>query len=268
MPSDPRGEGDGAGTSPTTALYAVVAATATVPAAVALTLSALGVGGGLAWLVAAASGLGLAALWFVKVDRDLTAWPAGLVCGLVVPLLVLGFAVDSLVLLTGSYPVVTLRELRRTEEDVVAVADGVVHPELQGKHVVEPEGARSYLPTSHYIAPLVPEDWSPDAPVEVWVNCEGEGDDPRASCVPVFERRPLVGMVSREVAVDNAALSDAMREHGLAATPRVVVLRTSTRPGLDAWAGLVGVTGLVLVVNAVLLVLAASRRRGRPPVRL
>lgn len=228
-----------------------------LPAGVALALGWVGLGF-LAWLVALGIGLALGVAWF-KVDRAVANLLATFVSSVLLPIPVAAFLVSGLRVATGHHDLVSFDEVLATDADRIAIEDAVVEDELVGERPSEANPGQ--LPTHHFAAPVVHEAWSSDEPVAVWLRCTGEGDDPRASCEAAWSRRPIVGKVDRTRAEDDASVSDALEKHGLKAPKEIVILRTSARPSVDAWAAVGAVSAIWLLVNALVLALLLWRRK-------
>jgi hypothetical protein len=229
-----------------------------LPAAIALGLGWVGAGF-LAWLGAFVVGIALGVAWF-KVERAVAHLLATFVSSFILPIPVAAFLVTAVRIVSGQLETVPLDEALKAEGSMLAIDDAVVEDELIGERLSQP-GPNAGLPSNHFAAPVVAEDWSPNKPVAVWLRCSGEGDDPSGSCEDAWARRPIVGKAYRSAPEDEPSVSDAIDKHGLKASKEVLILRTSASPRVDAWATLGGVGAFWLLVNALVLALLLWRRK-------
>jgi hypothetical protein len=228
-----------------------------LPAGLALGLSFVGAGF-LAWLGALVLGVALGVAWF-KVDRAVANVIATFFASFLVPIPVAAFLATALPVVLGNFETMSLEEAPNAEGRTIAVRDAVVDDKLIGEYLSE--GNPGQMGTFHFAAPVVGRGWSAETPVTVWLRCSGEGDDPRASCEDAWGRRPIVGEVDLTAPEDSPSVSDAMKKHGLTAPKKVLILRTSASPRVDAWATIIGVGMLLLLMNALVLSFLLWRRK-------
>jgi hypothetical protein len=234
-----------------------------LPAAVALAVASGGAGFG-AWLGAFVLGMALGVVWF-KVDRAMANLIATFFASFVVPIPVVAFVATALPVVFGQVETMSLDEAPNAEASMIAIRDAVVDSKLVGEDLSEANPGQ--MPTSYFAAPVVERSWSAEAPIAVWLQCAGEGDDPRASCEDAWARRPIVGKVQRAPPRESPSIANAMKKHGLVAPKEVLILRTSASPRVDAWATIIGVGMLLLLLNVLVLWLLLWRRKAAARAR-